>query len=130
MIGRIEGLGTFKSVVELEYHLEEVFKDTNDSLDGHNLKRKPYPYDLRKPLPLTQNERGRQVIPWDYFINNDLEYLKGGSLSQKYTILVTKMKVVDYGQVKWIEDKAQDYYSNQSEYHEMVRLQSSGGDYC
>ncbi|GJY45424.1 hypothetical protein Tco_0434487 [Tanacetum coccineum] len=55
---------------------------------------------------LTQeNERGRQVIPWDYFINNDLEYLKGGSSSQKYTTFVTKMKVVDYGQVKWIEDK-------------------------
>ncbi|GKD20530.1 hypothetical protein Tco_1222233 [Tanacetum coccineum] len=66
--------GTCKSVVELEYHLEE-------------------------------NERGRQVIPWDYFINNDLEYLKGGSSSKKYTTSVTKTKAADYGQVKWIEDK-------------------------
>ncbi|GKA48707.1 hypothetical protein Tco_0741665 [Tanacetum coccineum] len=78
--------GMCKSVVELEYHLEEVFKATNDRLDWHNPKGKPYPYDLSKPLPLIKNERGRQVIPWDYFINNDLEYLKGGS-SNKLTNL-------------------------------------------
>nr|GEY16439.1 hypothetical protein [Tanacetum cinerariifolium] len=53
----------------------------------------------------TSNERGRQVIPWDYFINNDLEYLKGGSSSQKYTTSITKTEAADYGQVKWIEDK-------------------------
>ncbi|GJT23796.1 hypothetical protein Tco_0893733 [Tanacetum coccineum] len=41
----------------------------------------------------------------DYFINNDLEYLKGESSSQKYTTSVTKTKAADYGQVKWIEDK-------------------------
>ncbi|GKD29096.1 hypothetical protein Tco_1239874, partial [Tanacetum coccineum] len=77
--------GSCKNVVELEYHLEEVFKATNDRLDWHNPKGKPYPHDLSKPLPLIQNRQGRQVIPWDYFINNDLEYLKGGSSSQKYT---------------------------------------------
>ncbi|GKE71401.1 hypothetical protein Tco_1529473, partial [Tanacetum coccineum] len=97
--------GTCKSVVELEYHLEEVFKATNDQLDWHNPDRKPYPHDLSKPLPLFQNERGRQVIPFDHFINNDLEYLKGGSLSQRYTTSITKTKAADYGQVKWIEDK-------------------------
>ncbi|GJT63582.1 hypothetical protein Tco_1015062 [Tanacetum coccineum] len=59
--------GTCKSVVELEYHLEEVFKATNDRLDWNNPEGKPYPHDLSKPLPLIQNERGRQVIPWDYF---------------------------------------------------------------
>ncbi|GJZ58153.1 hypothetical protein Tco_0613647 [Tanacetum coccineum] len=62
--------GTCKSVVELEYQLEE-----------------------------------------DYFINNDLEYLKGGSSSQKYTTSVTKMKAADYGQVKWIEDKVSRIWS-------------------
>nr|GEV39745.1 hypothetical protein [Tanacetum cinerariifolium] len=41
----------------------------------------------------------------DYFINNDLEYLKGGSLSKKYTTSITKTKAADYGQVKWIEGK-------------------------
>ncbi|GJR77022.1 hypothetical protein Tco_0089387 [Tanacetum coccineum] len=97
--------GTCKSVVELEYHLEEVFKATNDRLDWHNPEGKPYPHDLSKPLPLILNEQGRQVIPLDHFINNDLEYLKGGSSSKKYTTSITKTKAADYGQVKWIEDK-------------------------
>nr|GFC54464.1 hypothetical protein [Tanacetum cinerariifolium] len=97
--------GTCKSVVELEYHLEEVFKATNDQLDWHNPEGNPYPHDLSKPLPLIMNERGRQVIPLDHFINNDLECLKGGSSSKKYTTSITTMKDVDYGQVKWIEDK-------------------------
>ncbi|GJR67403.1 hypothetical protein Tco_0013468 [Tanacetum coccineum] len=96
--------GTCKSVVELEYHLEEVSKATNDQLHWHNPEGRLYPNDLSKPLPLIQNVRGRQVIPFDHFINNDLEYQKGGSLSQKYTTSLTKTKVADYGHVKWIED--------------------------
>ncbi|GJX72306.1 hypothetical protein Tco_0309477 [Tanacetum coccineum] len=95
---------TCKSVVELEYHLEDVFKATNDRLDWHNLKGKPYPHDLSKPVPLILNEQSRQVIPLDHFINNDIEYLKGGSSSKKYTTSITKTKAADYGQVKWIED--------------------------
>ncbi|GJZ44493.1 hypothetical protein Tco_0591748 [Tanacetum coccineum] len=97
--------GTCKSVAKLEYHLEEVFKATNDQLDWHNPEGRPYPHDLSKPLPLILNARGRQVIPFDHFINNDLEYLKGGSLSQRYTTSITKTKVADYGHVKWIDDK-------------------------
>ncbi|GKD27637.1 hypothetical protein Tco_1233851, partial [Tanacetum coccineum] len=104
--------GTCKSVVELEYHLEEVFKATNDHLDWHNPVGKPYPHDLSKPLPLIQNARGRQVIPLDYFINNDLEFLKGRSLSQKYTTSITKMKAADYGQIKWIEEKVSRIWSS------------------
>nr|GFA11247.1 hypothetical protein [Tanacetum cinerariifolium] len=71
--------GTCKSVVELEYHLEEVFKATNDRLDWHNLEGKPYPHDLSNAFR--------------------------GSSSQKYITSITKTKAVDYGQVKWIEDK-------------------------
>ncbi|GKF26266.1 hypothetical protein Tco_0082160 [Tanacetum coccineum] len=97
--------GTCKSVVELEYHLEEVFKATDDQLDWHNPEGRAYPHDLNKPLLLIPNARGRQVIPYDHFINEDLEYLKGGSLSQRYTTSITKTKAADYGQVKWIEDK-------------------------
>ncbi|GKC47945.1 hypothetical protein Tco_1065667, partial [Tanacetum coccineum] len=96
---------TCKSIVELEYHLEEVFKATNDRLDMHNPEGKSYPYDLSKPLPLILNSQGRQVIPLDHFINNDLEYLKGRSLSQKYTTSVTKTKVAGYDHIRWIEDK-------------------------
>ncbi|GJS66368.1 hypothetical protein Tco_0680932 [Tanacetum coccineum] len=102
--------GTCKSVVELEYHLEEVFKATNDQLDWHNPEGRLYPYDLSKPLPLIQNARGRQVIPFDHFINNDLEYLKEGSLSQKYTTSLTKTKAADYSHVKWIKDKVPKVY--------------------
>ncbi|GJV90869.1 hypothetical protein Tco_1538682 [Tanacetum coccineum] len=96
--------GTCKSVVELEYHLEEVFKATNEQLDWNNPEGTPYPHNLSKPLPLITHARGRLVIPFDHFINNDLEYLKVGSSSRKYTTSITKMKAADYGQVKWIED--------------------------
>nr|GFC72881.1 hypothetical protein [Tanacetum cinerariifolium] len=37
------------------------------------------------------------------FINNDLEYLRGGTSSQKYTTSVTKTKAADYRYIKWIE---------------------------
>ncbi|GJT12869.1 hypothetical protein Tco_0859911 [Tanacetum coccineum] len=63
-----------------------------------------YPHDLRKPLPLIPNSRGRQVIPFDHFINNDLAYLSGGVSSRTYATFVTKIKAADYGHIKWIED--------------------------
>ncbi|GKD36646.1 hypothetical protein Tco_1252155 [Tanacetum coccineum] len=52
---------TCKSVAELEYHLEEVFKATHDQLDWHNPEGRSYPRDLNKPLTLIQNARGRQT---------------------------------------------------------------------
>ncbi|GJR84208.1 hypothetical protein Tco_0154993 [Tanacetum coccineum] len=69
--------GTCKSLTKLEYHLEDCSKATTERLDWHNPEGKPYPFDLSKPLPLIPDHRGRQVIPQDFFINNDLEYLKG-----------------------------------------------------
>ncbi|GJY61529.1 hypothetical protein Tco_0462186 [Tanacetum coccineum] len=65
--------------------------------------RKQYPFDLRKPFPLILNHRGRHVIPFDYYINKDIEYLKGGSLSSKYLTSVTKTKYATF-EVQWIED--------------------------
>ncbi|GKC70162.1 hypothetical protein Tco_1116045 [Tanacetum coccineum] len=67
-------------------------------------KSQQYPHDLRKPLPLIPNSRGRQVIPFDHFINNDLAYLSCGVSSRTYTTSVTKTKAADYGNIKWIED--------------------------
>ncbi|GJS51284.1 hypothetical protein Tco_0624646 [Tanacetum coccineum] len=93
-----------KSLVELEYFLEEVCKATTDQLDWNNPEGQQYPHDLRKPLPLIPNSRGRRVIPFDHFINNDLAYLIGGVSSQTYATLVTKTKAADYGHIKWIED--------------------------
>ncbi|GKD17687.1 hypothetical protein Tco_1206845 [Tanacetum coccineum] len=56
-----------------------------------------------KPLPLIEVQ-GRQVVPADYFINNDLGYLKGGSLSRKYTTSTTKTKAAKYDNIEGIKD--------------------------
>ncbi|GJR12426.1 retrovirus-related pol polyprotein from transposon TNT 1-94 [Tanacetum coccineum] len=100
--------GTYKSITELEYHLEECSKATTERLDWHNPANKPYTFDLRKPLPLIQDHRGRQIIPKDYFINKDLEYLKGGDLSRRYSTSVTKTKAATY-ELKWIEDLVPEF---------------------
>ncbi|GJY59356.1 hypothetical protein Tco_0459248 [Tanacetum coccineum] len=93
-------------------HAEEPSHTVDDSgmqpnqefnTDWHNLEGKQYPFDLRKPLLLILDHRGHQVIPLEYFINNDMEYLKGGSLSRKYLTFITKTKAATY-EVKWIED--------------------------
>nr|GEZ09877.1 hypothetical protein [Tanacetum cinerariifolium] len=102
-----------KSLVELEFFLEEVYKETTDQLDWVNPEGQQYPYNLLKPLSLIPNNRGRHVILFDHFINNDLKYLCGGSLSCKYTTSITKTKAADYGHIKWIEDlgrKRQQFY--------------------
>nr|GEW74125.1 hypothetical protein [Tanacetum cinerariifolium] len=82
--------GSCKSLVELEYHLEEVFKATTDQLDWVNLEGQQYPHNLLKHLPLIPNNRGRRVIPFEHFINNDLEYLHGGASSRKLTNLTVE----------------------------------------
>nr|GFC94202.1 hypothetical protein [Tanacetum cinerariifolium] len=92
------------SITELEYHLEEVYKATTDQLDWVNPEGQQYPHNLLQPLPLIPDNRGRRVIPFEHFINNDLEYLRGGASSRKYTTSVTKTKAADYGHIKWIED--------------------------
>ncbi|GKA17820.1 hypothetical protein Tco_0697657 [Tanacetum coccineum] len=95
-------------VDDLEEPLHQEFDTGNDDvspLDWHNPEGRPYPYDLSKPLPLISDARGRLIIPYDHFINNDLEYLKGGSSSRKYTTSITKTKATDYGHIKWIKDK-------------------------
>ncbi|GJS40532.1 hypothetical protein Tco_0565575, partial [Tanacetum coccineum] len=92
--------GSSKSLVELEYFLEEVYKATTNQLDWINPEGQQYPHDLRKPLPLIPNSRRHQVIPFYHFINNDLEYLSGDVSSRKYTTSVTKTKIADYGHIK------------------------------
>nr|GEV11943.1 hypothetical protein [Tanacetum cinerariifolium] len=96
--------GSCKSLVELEFFLKEVYKATIDQLDWNNPEGHQYPYNLLKPLPLIPNSRGRRVILFDHFINNDLEYLCSDASSRKYTTSVTKTKAADYRHIKWIED--------------------------
>ncbi|GKC42162.1 hypothetical protein Tco_1059884 [Tanacetum coccineum] len=101
---------TCKSLTELEYHFEECSKATTGRLDWNNPEGKPYLFDLRKPLLLITDCRGRQVIPHDYFNNNDLEYLKGGSLSRQYSTFVTKTKADTY-EINWIEGMVPNLWS-------------------
>ncbi|GJT41070.1 hypothetical protein Tco_0940935 [Tanacetum coccineum] len=51
--------GSCKSLVELEYFLEEVYKATTNQLECNNPDGQQYPHDLRKPLPLIPNSQGK-----------------------------------------------------------------------
>nr|GEV03403.1 hypothetical protein [Tanacetum cinerariifolium] len=53
--------GSCKSLVELEFFLEEVYKATTDQQDWINPEGHQYPHNLLKPLPLIPNFRGRRV---------------------------------------------------------------------
>nr|GEU70825.1 putative reverse transcriptase domain-containing protein [Tanacetum cinerariifolium] len=91
-------------------HAEEHDKKDDDLEDQPHQE-----YNTRN-----DDDECRQVIPLDHFINNDLEYLKGGSSSQKYTTFVTKTKAADYSQVKWIEEKKfYGYASNMESKHDV-----------
>ncbi|GKC05633.1 hypothetical protein Tco_0997243 [Tanacetum coccineum] len=101
--------GMCKSVVELEYHLEEVFKATNDQLDWHNPKGRPYPHDLSKPLPLIQNARGRQgTYHWGpkrqrfYGYATNMETSKD-LYSRHRIIVVTSLKIMEFFGYKHLE---------------------------
>nr|GFB86588.1 hypothetical protein [Tanacetum cinerariifolium] len=96
--------GSCTILTELEYHLEEVYKAKTDQLDWVNPEGQQYPHNQLQPLPLIPNNRGRRVIPFAHFINNDLEYLRGGASSPKYTTSMIKTKAADYGHIKWIKD--------------------------
>nr|GFB37758.1 hypothetical protein [Tanacetum cinerariifolium] len=76
-----------------------------------NPEGQQYPHNLLQPLPLIPDNRGRRVIPFAHFINNDLEYLRGGASSRKYTTSVTKTKAADYGHINWIKDLVPHVYS-------------------
>nr|GEZ84785.1 hypothetical protein [Tanacetum cinerariifolium] len=80
------------------------FKEANNKMSEENDLLQQYPHNLLKPLPLIPNNRGRRVIPFEHFINNDLEYLREGASNRKYTTSITKSKAADYGYIKWIED--------------------------
>ncbi|GJW98768.1 hypothetical protein Tco_0180576 [Tanacetum coccineum] len=84
--------GSCKSLVELEYFFEEVYKATTDQLDWNNPEGQQYPHDLRKPLPLIPNSRGRRVIPFDHFINNYLAI-----------IVVTNLQIVEWHNYKHLD---------------------------
>ncbi|GJY20995.1 hypothetical protein Tco_0393561 [Tanacetum coccineum] len=85
--------GTRTNYAELEYDFEECYKALSEKLDWVNPEGGDYPFDLTKPLPLVMNGN-RQMVPVDYFFNNDLKYLRGGILT--WRIPITKTKAIQY----------------------------------
>nr|GEU69475.1 hypothetical protein [Tanacetum cinerariifolium] len=94
---------------------EKATKTTGKSTQGSKSHQKTTSEFIpaKEPMQTTQDlkepshqefEIGLRVIPFDHFINNDLEYLRDGAFSRKYTTSVTKTTVVDYGHIKWIKD--------------------------
>nr|GEU84304.1 hypothetical protein [Tanacetum cinerariifolium] len=101
--------GTHKSVVELQYHLEEVFKATNDQLDWHNPEGRPYPHDLSKPLPLIQNHaywgtyhRGPKHQKF-YGYSTNMETSKD-VYSRHKIIAVTSLKIMEFFGYQHLEE--------------------------
>nr|GEY57423.1 hypothetical protein [Tanacetum cinerariifolium] len=88
------------SMAQMEDPLESFIKLMDNPLDFSAFVMNRLKVDALTPELLA----GRQVIPFDHFINNDLAYLSGGVLSKKYTTSVTKTKAADYRHIKWIED--------------------------
>ncbi|GJY91642.1 hypothetical protein Tco_0507424 [Tanacetum coccineum] len=78
--------GTHSNYAELEYDFEECLEQPEGG---------DYPFDLTKPLPLVMNGN-RQMVPVDYFFNNNPKYLQGGISTMIYTTSLTKTKAAQY----------------------------------
>nr|GEV39915.1 hypothetical protein [Tanacetum cinerariifolium] len=77
-------------------HLQiKCYKELTDQLDWNNPEGNRYPFDLSKPLPLVMSGNCK-IVPVDYFFNNDLAYLQGGSTRRTYTTSLTKKKAAKY----------------------------------
>ncbi|GJS82509.1 reverse transcriptase domain-containing protein [Tanacetum coccineum] len=63
-------------------------------------------------VKITREVNKAQVVPADYFFNNDLEYLKGGSSSRKYTTSITNTKAARYDNIEGIEDMVPELWSS------------------
>ncbi|GJW53404.1 hypothetical protein Tco_0097489 [Tanacetum coccineum] len=85
---------------------------TLDQKRRYPLESQQYPPDLRKPLPLIPDSRGRQVIPFDHFINNDLAYESAHNVySKRRIIAVTKLQIVkwhNYKHLHWTTIRRDD----------------------
>ncbi|GKA71486.1 hypothetical protein Tco_0777625 [Tanacetum coccineum] len=79
LVGPVYNLlkGTCKSYVELDYTMEECYRALSAQLDWNNPEGHCCPYDLTKTLPMQMSSQGRQIIPANFFFNNELEYLRG-----------------------------------------------------
>ncbi|GJZ66703.1 hypothetical protein Tco_0623399 [Tanacetum coccineum] len=101
--------GTRTNYAELEYDFEECYKALSEKLDLENPEGGNYPIDLTKPLSLVMNGN-RQMVPVDYFFNNDLKYLQGGVSTMTYTTSITKTNAAQYD-LPGIEDMVPNIWS-------------------
>ncbi|GJT83958.1 putative reverse transcriptase domain-containing protein [Tanacetum coccineum] len=79
---------TCKSYMELDYTMEEGYRALSEQIDWNN----------------PEGHRS------DFFFNNDLEYLRGGSNDKKYTASTIKSKAARY-ELKGIEDVVPNLWS-------------------
>nr|GEY99081.1 hypothetical protein [Tanacetum cinerariifolium] len=101
-------LDTYRDKFTLKRCQDDKDKDEEPSA-GSNQSPREDEKEKKQSQLVHQRKRnprhlGRRVIPFDHFINKDLEYLRGGASSQKYTTSVTKTKAADYRHIKWIKD--------------------------
>ncbi|GJX57595.1 hypothetical protein Tco_0287492 [Tanacetum coccineum] len=81
--------GTCKSLTELEYFCEEVYKATTEKLDWINPEGRQYPHDLRQPLPLVPNSQVRRDDDALYkFKEGDLHRLRIQDIEDMLLLLV------------------------------------------
>ncbi|GJU32319.1 hypothetical protein Tco_1175908 [Tanacetum coccineum] len=74
--------GTFRSCIELEYHLEQHYLTFSKQLDWINPEGNNTPNDFNNPLPLVSSPN-RLYIKASHFFNKDLEYLRAENLEEK-----------------------------------------------
>nr|GEU29886.1 hypothetical protein [Tanacetum cinerariifolium] len=106
--------GSCKSLVELEFFLEEVYKATTDQLDWNNPKGQQYLHDLQKPLPLIPNSRGGESARDVY--------------SKHRIITVTELQIIEwhnYKHLDWITIRRDDdkLYKFKEGDFKMLRIQ-------
>ncbi|GJX82917.1 hypothetical protein Tco_0332398 [Tanacetum coccineum] len=96
--------GTCKSLTELEYFCEEVYKATIKKLDWINPEGQQYPHDLRKPLPLGKKQQ--QFYAFTATRESDRDVY-----SKHRIIAVTKLEIVEwhnYKHLDWITVRRDD----------------------
>ncbi|GJV31007.1 hypothetical protein Tco_1391407 [Tanacetum coccineum] len=92
------------------HNKDQIKAALSEKLDWDNPKGGGYPFDLTKPLPLVMNGN-HQMVPVDYFFNNDLMYLQGGISTMTYTTSTTKTKVAQYD-LQGVEDMVPNIWSH------------------
>ncbi|GKA23572.1 hypothetical protein Tco_0709605 [Tanacetum coccineum] len=94
----------------LDYTMEECSRALSEQLDWNNPEGHRCPYDLTKPLLVQISSQGRKIVLADFFFNNKLEYLRGGSNDKKYTTFTTNSKSERY-ELNGIEDMVPKLWS-------------------